>query len=105
MDTDIYRQSRDASGSYFEAEARARKVIALTFALSKAKSDGTHWTGDEVEAFTDAEWELLCWHVGKPPASEITRRMVVSTVRAADRARASEADPFAGDLGRGSEEP
>ena len=58
-------------------------------------------SAEDLEAFTDAQWELLADCAGVRPPSEVTRALVISSVRVrrADREKVSDDDLFVG-LGR-----
>jgi hypothetical protein len=62
--------------------------------LARAARGGHGYTADEVEQFTDDQWILLARSADREDASETTRRMVVSAVRAMDAEAAR--DPFDG---------
>jgi hypothetical protein len=62
--------------------------------LARNARGGKGYTADEVEQFTDTEWILLARAADREDASETTRRMVVSAIRAMDAEAAN--DPFDG---------
>jgi hypothetical protein len=74
-------------------EARTRKALAMA-SLARNARGGRGYTADEVEAFSDHQWILLARAADREDASETTRRMVVSAVRAMDAEAAR--DPFDG---------
>ena len=84
----------------FERHARERKATALIDTAMSAY-DGEGFSTEDLEAFTDAQWELLADCAGVRPPSEVTRAIVISSVRVrrADRKKVSDDDLFVG-LGR-----
>lgn len=88
------------TGSEFERHARQRKAIALIDTAMSAY-DGEGFSAEDLEAFTDAQWELLADCAGVRPPSEVSKAMTISAVRVrrADREKVSDDDLFVG-LGR-----
>lgn len=64
----------------YEAEARTRKAMALTTAALAAR-DGEGFTPEDVEAFTDDQWAELAEIAGVRPPSEVTKALVVQSMR------------------------
>ena len=85
------------TGSEFERHARQRKAIAMIDTAMSAY-DGEGFSAEDIEAFTDAQWELLADCAGVRPPSEVTRALVISSVRVrrADREKVSDEDLFVG---------
>ena len=81
----------------FERHARERKAIALIDTAMSAY-DGEGFSAEDLEAFGDAQWELLADCAGVRPPSEVTRALVISSarVRRADREKVSVEDLFVG---------
>ena len=63
-----------------EDDARRTKALRL-FTAARSARDGEGFTGDEVAAFVDGQWELLEAAAGTRPASDTTRQLVVSMLR------------------------
>lgn len=81
----------------YETEARQRKALALIDCAMNAY-DGEGFTAEDLEAFTDGQWRMLADAAGVRPPSEVTRALVVSSVRVrrADREKVSDDDLFSG---------
>lgn len=81
----------------YEKQARERKAIALIDTAMSAY-DGEGFSAEDLGAFTDAQWELLADCAGVRPPSEVTKALVISSVRVrrADREKVSDEDLFVG---------
>lgn len=64
----------------YEKRARERKAIALIDTAMSAY-DGEGFSAEDLENFTDAQWELLADCAGVRSPSEVTKALVVSSVR------------------------
>lgn len=64
----------------FEAKARQRKAIALTDCALSAY-DGEGFTVEDVENFTDGQWQMLADCAGVRPPSEVTKALVISSMK------------------------
>ena len=62
----------------YEKQARERKAIALIDTAMSAY-DGEGFSAEDIEAFTDAQWELLADCAGVRPPSEVTKALVISS--------------------------
>ena len=85
------------TGSEFERQARQRKAIALIDTAMSAY-DGEGFSAEDLENFTDAQWEVLADCAGVRPPSEVTKALVISSVRVrrADREKVTDDDLFVG---------
>ena len=91
----------------FERHARERKAIALIDTAMSAY-DGEGFSAEDLEAFTDAQWELLADCAGVRPPSEVTKALTISSLKVrlgrshtadevfAKLAKGSSDDPFVG---------
>ena len=84
----------------FERHAREKKAIALIDTAMSAY-DGEGFSAEDIEAFSDAQWNLLADCAGVRPPSEVTRALVVSSVRVR-RGEQHTADEVFAKLAKGS---
>lgn len=84
----------------YEKRARERKATALIDTAMTAY-DGEGFSVEDLENFTDAQWDLLADCAGVRPPSEVTRALTISSLKVR-LGRSHTADEVFAKLAKGS---